>query len=146
MREPSEDDLGSSPNSAVAEPAPIDPMSQLEELGSSSAETQKKRSEVYVSKRGKNNVTDISMSEFEPTCNPNRGELRNITVLALSTNSMWLCVDDIPWLVKWLSDELRSGGVPMGMDGPLDAIECNCEADNVHIRWDGGGAWEAIIV
>ena len=59
---------------------------------------------------------------------------------------MWLCVDDIPWLVKWLSDELRSGGVPMEMDDPLDALECNCEADNVHTRWDFGGAWEAILL
>ena len=59
---------------------------------------------------------------------------------------MWLCIDDIAWHVKWLSDELRSGGVPIGMDDPLDAFECNCEADNVHIRWDFDGAWEAIVL
>ena len=34
----------------------------------------------------------------------------------------------------------------MEMDDPVDALECNCEADNVHIRWDFGGAWDAIIL
>ena len=34
----------------------------------------------------------------------------------------------------------------MPKSDPLDALECNCDADNVHIRWDFGGAWEAIIL
>ena len=29
---------------------------------------------------------------------------------------------------------------------PLDELEGNCEAQHVHIRWDIGGAWEAIIL
>ena len=29
---------------------------------------------------------------------------------------------------------------------PLDELEGNCEAQHVHIRWDFGGAWEAIIL
>ena len=29
---------------------------------------------------------------------------------------------------------------------PLDELSCNCEAQHVHIRWDFGGAWEAIIL
>ena len=29
---------------------------------------------------------------------------------------------------------------------PLDALTCNCDAEHVHIRWDFGGAWEAIIL
>ena len=29
---------------------------------------------------------------------------------------------------------------------PLDELEGNCEATYVHIRWDFGGAWEAIIL
>ena len=59
---------------------------------------------------------------------------------------MWLCIDDIPWLVRWLFDELRSGGVPVPKTDPLDALTCNCDAEKVHIRWDFGGAWEAIIL
>ena len=49
--------------------------------------------------------------------------MRKLTLLAQSTNSLWLSVDDIDWLVKWLSDELRSGGVPLVVDDPLDAVE-----------------------
>ena len=57
-----------------------------------------------------------------------------------------MCIRDSPWLVRWLSDELRSGGVPLPKSDPLDALDCNCEAENVHIRWDFSGAWEAIIL
>ena len=59
---------------------------------------------------------------------------------------MWLCIDDIPWLVRWLADELRSGGVLVPTTDPLDALTFNCDAENVHIRWDFGGAWEAIVL
>ena len=29
---------------------------------------------------------------------------------------------------------------------PLDELNSNCDAEHVHIRWDFGGAWEAIIL
>ena len=34
----------------------------------------------------------------------------------------------------------------MPASDPVDATKCNCDAENVHIRWDFGGAWEAIIL
>ena len=34
----------------------------------------------------------------------------------------------------------------MESSDPVDALECNCNAENVHPRWDFGGAWEAIIL
>ena len=34
----------------------------------------------------------------------------------------------------------------MPKSDPLGALECNGDADNVHIRWDFSGAWEAIIL
>ena len=34
----------------------------------------------------------------------------------------------------------------MEASDPVDALTCNCDAENVHIRWDFGGAWEAIIL
>ena len=34
----------------------------------------------------------------------------------------------------------------MPKSDPVDALTCNCNAENVHIRWDFGGAWEAIIL
>ena len=29
---------------------------------------------------------------------------------------------------------------------PLDELITNCDAQHVHIRWDFGGAWEAIVL
>ena len=34
----------------------------------------------------------------------------------------------------------------MESSDPVDALECNCNAENVHTRWDFGGAWEAIVL
>ena len=86
------------------------------------------------------------MPEYELVSHPDKTEERNIRLLPTSTVSTWLCIEDIPWLVRWLSDELRSGGVPLPASDPVDALKCNCDAENVHIRWDFGGAWEAIIL
>ena len=86
------------------------------------------------------------MPEYEPVSHPGRTEERKIRLLLTSTVSTWLCIEDIPWLVRWLSDELRSGGVPLPKSDPVDALTCNCDAENVHIRRDFGGAWEAIIL
>ena len=137
--------LEDSPNTPVGEHASSDPMNQLDDIGTACATPAKKR-KVYTSKRGKNNITQIDMPEFEPTSHPNRVERRTITLLALSTNSLYLRVDDLDWLLTWLRDEIRSGGVPVVLGDPLEALGCNCEADRVHIRWDFGGAWEAIIL
>ena len=138
-------------SSAVAEsgsPASgtIDPMSQLEELGSDSATPKKRKGQYYESKRGLNRIQTVSMPEYEPISHPNRTEERMVRVLPLSTCSLYLCIDDIAWLVRWLGDELRSSGVPLESSDPVDALECNCNAENVHTRWDFGGSWEAIIL
>ena len=105
-----------------------------------------RRATYYESKRGLNRIQYVSMPEYEPVSHPNRTEERMVRVLPLSTCSLYLCIDDIPWLVRWLGDELRSGGVPLEASDPVDALTCNCNAENVHIRWDFGGAWEAIIL
>ena len=34
----------------------------------------------------------------------------------------------------------------MPASDPMDAPKCNCDAENVHIRWDFGGTSEAIIL
>ena len=122
-----------------------DPMNELESIEIKMAAEPKKR-KLYTSTRNKDNVTQITMPELEPTSHPNAKATRTVTLLATSTNSTWLLIDDVPWLVKWLSDEARSGGVQVASDDPLDALACNCEAAQVHIRWDFAGAWEAIVL
>ena len=139
----------SSSSSAVAEPGAIDPMSQLEEISSENATPKKRKGQGgkhYESKRGQNKIHTVTMPEHEPVSHPNKTEERNIRLLPTSTCSLWLCIEDIPWLVRWISDELRSGGVPLPKSDPLDALDCNCEAEHVHIRWDFSGAWEAMIL
>ena len=141
--------VADAPSPAVAESEPCDPMSQLDPVCSEIATPKKRKGQggkYYASKRGQNKIHTVTMPEYEPVSHPGRTETRNIRLLPTSTVSTWLCIEDIPWLVRWLSDELRSGGVPLPKSDPLDALDCNCEAENVHIRWDFSGAWEAIIL
>ena len=144
---PSSSAVADAPSPAVAESEPRDPMSQLEEISSEAATPKKRKTQgPYKSIRGQNKIQIVTMPEHEPLSHPGMTGDRNIRLLPTSTCSLWLCIEDIPWLVRWLSDELRSGGVPLPKSDPLDALECNCDAENVHIRWDFGGAWEAIIL
>ena len=125
-------------------------MSQLEEISSETATPKKRKGQgaatYYSSKRGQNIIQAVTMPEYEPVSHPDRTEERKIRLLPASTNSTWLCIEDIPWLGRWLSDELRSGGVPLPKSDPAEALTCNCDAENVHTRWDFGDAWEAIIL
>ena len=144
---PSSSAVADAPSPAVAESEPCDPMSQLEEISSEAATPKKRKTQgPYKSIRGQNKIQIVTMPEHEPQSHPGMTGDRNIRLLPTSTCSLWICIEDIPWLVRWLSDELRSGGVPLPKSDPLDALECNCDADNVHIRWDFNGAWEAIIL
>ena len=143
---PSSSAVADAPSPAVAESEPCDPMSQLEDISHENASPMKRIRKYYASKRGQNKIHTVTMPEHEPVSHPNKTEERNIRLLPTSTCSLWLCIEDIPWLVRWLSDELRSGGVPLPKSDPLDALDCNCEAEHVHIRWDFSGAWEAIIL
>ena len=95
-------------------------MRQLEEISSENA-TPKNRKVPYESKRGLNNIQDAIMTEHEPISYPGRTEERKVRLLPLSTCSLWICIDDIPWIVRWLSDELRIVGVHLPTSDPLDA-------------------------
>ena len=144
---PSSSAVADAPSPAVAESEPCDPMSQLEEISSEAATPKKRKTQgPYKSIRGQNKIHIVTMPEHEPHSHPGMTGDRNIRLLPTSTCSLSICIEDIPWLVRWLSDELRSGGVLLPKSDPLDALECNCDADNVHIRWDFNGAWEAIIL
>jgi len=144
---PSSSAVADAPSPAVAQSEPCDPMSQLQEISSENATPKKRKTQgAYKSIRGQNKIQIVTMPEYEPLSHPDRTEDRKIRLLPTSTVSLWLCIEDIPWLVRWLSDELRSGGVPLPKSDPLEALDCNCEAEHVHIRWDFSGAWEAIIL
>ena len=100
----------------------------------------------YISKRGQGRVIAVEMPELEPTCNPAAVATRRVHLLALSTNSLWIGVQDIEWLVNWLEAEHRSGGVALTDEAAVAVLEGNCGVPNVHIRWNFEGAWEAIVL
>ena len=123
-----------------------DPMEALATL--EPQEETPKRRKVYVSKRRQNLITVFEMLEREPTKHPNGERTRAVKLLPLSTNSLWLSIDDLVWLVSWLADELETGGVPME-SAVADHEAChegNSQAPGFHIRWDFDGAWEAVIL
>ena len=101
--------------------------------------------------RIRDQVVEVTMPEFEPTCYPDRLETRQAPLLPPSTNATFISVTDLPWLIQWCKDEHRSGGVSvaeaaMNEDGPPKDLKTNCECEGVHFRWDFSGSWEAIIL
>ena len=120
-----------------------DPMSALAEITSAP----KKRTRYYTSKRGKDNVIEVTMPLFEPTAHPGDERQRVVRLRATSTTCLWISEGDVEWLVTWLADEYRTGGVPL--DDPAVAGEeaqGNCAAPGVRIVWDFSGAWDATIL
>ena len=110
-----------------------------------------KRRKVYVSKRRKDHITEIDMPELEPTKHPDSSRRRTVRLSALSTNSLWVSTRDLDWLVTWLANEVETGGAPMddelaSNEAAVAALEQNCRAPGVHIRWDVDDAWEAVIL
>ena len=132
------------PMTAAVSADDSDPMSALAEL-KPEYETPKTKRRSYTSKRGKNLITEITMPELEPTAHPGDDTTRVVRLLALSTNSLWISVDDLEWLVRWLADEYKTGGIADPAVAE-DKLTPNCSVPGVHIRWDFAGAWEATIL
>ena len=54
----------------------------------------------YVSIRQKNHVRMITMPEKEPNKYPRHTAVREVMILPLSTNSIWIRADDIRWMIQ----------------------------------------------
>lgn len=88
-------------------------------------------------------------------------QLRTVTVMKTGTDSLWLLAEDIPWLLRYLADEVESGGVPPIDDpdgeevqgGSLEDVEATetpqkpkqARTALTQIRWDFAGAWTATM-
>ena len=132
--------------SAVADGG-ADPMLQLVPLPTDNQTTPTKRRASYVSKRSKNRITEVDMPEQESRTHPSCATMRKVRLLAMSTNSLWIAVEDVDWLVTWLAAEVASGGVSVPeVSDPFRDLDANCQAPGVHMRWDFDGAWEAIVI
>ena len=89
------------------------------------------------------------MPEHEPSsCGAGQqSKTRIVRALATSTNTLWLHCDDVEWLVTWVANEHKTGGIPtLDPAAAGEELKGNCSVPGVHIRWDFNGAWEAIIL
>ena len=77
------------------------------------------------------------------TSHPSCNETRGVQLLPLSTNSLWMSSEDVDWLVTHIAEEVNMGSVPPLAD-PYQELAPNCAAEDVHIRWNFKGGWDAI--
>ena len=113
-----------------------DPMSALEELGPQPSPKKKG----YSLKRWRDRIIDLQMPKV-PLLSDNAAvaaETYTVSVLARSTNQLWIDTANIEWLVNFVAKEIALGGVPE--EEPAVA-ESNCEVDFLRIQWDFGEEW-----
>ena len=84
------------------------------------------------------------MREHSHCIHPDNEDVRYVSLLAWSTNQLWISADDLEWLVRNLADEVSTGGVPVS-NHTKEGLEPNCDVPNVHMRWNFKGAWEGIF-
>ena len=125
--------------SAVADD---DPMNALDIC---QHEPDTKKARYYVSKRAVNKITRVPMREHSHCTHPDKEDVRYVSLLAWSTNQLWISADDLEWLVRNLADEVSTGGVPTSSHAEED-LEPNCDIPNFHMRWNVRGAWEGFFI
>ena len=139
-------------NAAVAEVAndhvANDPMLALDAVGEEddleSARACKKQK--YSPKRMANRVFTIDMPVLpQEAAGSAVAGSRPVRLLCRSTNQVWIAVEDIDWLVKYVATEVALGGVA---EIPEAAVAAgNCEVPDLWIRWDfGQERWRADFV
>ena len=127
---------------AVAEEVDHDPMNALEELA---PEPSPKKTR-YSLKRWRDRIIDLQMPKT-PLVSDNAAvaaETCTVSVLARSTNQLWIDIGNLEWLINYMGKEVALGGVPE--DEPAVA-ESNCEVDFLRIQWNfGDQSWRAEFV
>ena len=119
-----------------------DPMSALEELGPQPSPKKKG----YSLKRWRDRIIDLHMPRVPLLSDKCAGpaDTYTVSVLARSTNQLWIDTANIEWLVNFVAKEIALGGVPE--EEPAVA-ESNCEVDFLRIQWDfGEQCWRAEFV
>ena len=58
----------------------------------------------------------------------------NVSVLAKSTNQLFLDVADLAWLINYFGKEVCLGGVPV-LEEESAVAESNCEVPHLNISW-----------
>ena len=80
---------------------------------------------------------------MKPTASAGAGQLVNVTVVARGTKLL-LAVSSVPWLIKYLAQELEDGGVAVEEEASAVADEAAAAASPGTIFWDfRDSAWVA---
>ena len=130
--------------SAVAE---ADEMSALMPVSGDTPPTRKRK---YQPRRPLGMISRIIMPEKEPKQNPKATATREVRIFATGTNALWVCLSDLAWLVEWLADEIACGGVPLdtgdiGTSSADVAVAADVSPEDIAVKWDFAGAWEARV-
>jgi len=130
-------------DSAISRHAKGEIESYIDEVRDTEFESPVKKSRRYQPKRNVDSVMIVEMPVMERTLHPGRVDRRNIRLLPISTNSLWIETGAIGWMVQWLVDELASGGVTVLEEEARSKPQvANCEAPGVIITWElKGSRW-----
>ena len=139
--------------SAVADTVPsvdayVDPMDMLDGTANDDAAhatTTKGRRRGAKRLRPADKVVSVVMPEYETNMYPTRRDTtRNVTLLCGDkVGSVSISVDDLPWLITWVADEISTGGVPMSYDDPAVADIEMLGIPGISIDWNSAGHWTA---
>ena len=81
----------------------------------------------------------ITMPDKEPNKYPRHTAVREVMILPLSTNSIWIRAYDIRWMIQYVADVIDPSGsqcVPaIGLEDD-ETNAPNCKADGVCVTWD----------
>jgi hypothetical protein len=107
----------------------------------------KRRKPYYQPKRAVEQVVRVNMPAraVDRSC----GDTVSVMLVAKGTNSLWVHVDHVPWLVSYLADERSRCGVDVPQDTADDAkVAENSSVPGLAIRWDfsSNDSWEAVWV
>ena len=139
--------------SAVADTVPsvdayVDPMDMLDGAANDDAAhatTTKGRRRGAKRLRPADKVVSVVMPEYETNMYPTlRDTTRNVTLLSGNNyQTVSISVDDLPWLITWVADEISTGGVPMSYDDPAVADIEMPGIPGISIDWNSAGHWTA---
>ena len=139
--------VAEAPAEAAAEAA--DPMLALDDVASEATTTpNKKPRKSRAPKRLREQVVKVTMPLHCPCAQPDSETTIEISLLATSTNTLWISLNDIPWLVRYVADEYGLGGIAIDKQAETAVAVANCSVPYLSVRWDfkGEPGWNAIFV
>ena len=112
----------------------------------------KQRKQNYISKRNKDQMSEIVMPRYSPVAYPENKETCTITVYATGTRALYLGIEHVDWLVEFLRDESDALAKKAQADDDDDAAP---EDDQNHAHVPQGVSvkwcfkthrWQAVIL